>query len=188
MGAALRRTAVVGNSGSGKTTLARALAATLDVPRLELDALFHLPGWTELPTEDFRARVSEFVAGGRWVVDGNYSAVGDLVWARADTVVWVDPPDPVVLSRIVRRTLRRVVTRQELWNGNREPWSNVFSWNPERSIVAWSWTQRAKYRARYSAAMADPAWAHIDFVRLRNRADGRRLLEAAAARGALEAT
>ena len=144
----MQRVSVVGNSGSGKTSLARELAAAMDVPLLELDSTFHLPGWTDLPVDEFRARVSEFIRGDGWIVDGNYSAVRLLVWARADTVVWVDPPHPVVMARVVRRTLRRVVTREELWNGNREPWSNVSSLDPKRSIVAWSWTQRRKYRDR----------------------------------------
>ncbi|HET6811047.1 MAG TPA: AAA family ATPase [Acidimicrobiales bacterium] len=177
----MQRVSVVGNSGSGKTTLARQLAAAMDVPLLELDSIFHLPGWTDLPAEEFRDRVGAFVKGGRWVVDGNYSVVRLLVWARADTVVWVDPPHPVVMARVVRRTLRRVVTREELWNGNREPWSNVLSFDPGRSIVAWSWTQRHKYRDRYSSAMTDPDWAHIEFVPVRTRADRRRLLAAAQA-------
>lgn len=176
----MERVSVVGNSGSGKTSLARELAAALDVPLLELDSIFHLPGWSELPVDEFRARVGQFAKGGRWVVDGNYSTVRLLVWARADTVVWVDPPHPVVMARVVRRTLRRVVTREELWNGNREPWSNVFSLDPTRSIVAWSWTQRHKYRERYSSAMTDPEWAHIEFVPVRTPADRRRLLAKAA--------
>jgi adenylate kinase family enzyme len=176
----VRRVSVVGNSGSGKTTVARELAAVLDVPLLELDSIFHLPGWTELPADEFRARVAGFVSGDGWVVDGNYSTVRLLVWARADTVVWVDPSHPVVMARVVRRTLRRVFTREELWNGNREPWSNLFSW--ERSIVAWSWSQRRKYRDRYSTAMSDPEWSDIRFVPVRTRVDRRRLLVAASGR------
>ena len=177
----MRRVSVVGNSGSGKTTLSRRLAGTLGVPWVELDSLFHLPGWTPLPDEDFRRQVSEVTAGDGWVVDGNYSTVRELVWGRADTVVWVDPPHGVVMARVMRRTLRRVVTREELWNGNREPWSNLFSLDPTRSIMAWSWTQRGKYRSRYAGAMLDPAWSHLRFVPVRSRADLRRLLVDAAA-------
>lgn len=61
------------------------------------------------------------------MVDGNYSAVQELIWTRADTVVWFDLPLALVLSRIIGRTLRRVVSRQELWNGNGEPFSNLWS-------------------------------------------------------------
>jgi adenylate kinase family enzyme len=162
---------VVGNSGSGKSTLAAALAARLGVPYIELDSIFHQPGWTELPRDEFRARVRALAAGEEWVIDGNYSAVRDLVWARADTVVWIDLPRWLVMRRVIGRTLRRAVLRQELWNGNREPVSNWLTLDPERSIIIWAWTQHARYRARYGAAMADPICAHLRFFRLRRPAD-----------------
>ena len=42
------------------------------------------------------------VTGERWVIDGNYtSQVKDLVWARADTVVWLDLPRRTVMRRII---------------------------------------------------------------------------------------
>jgi adenylate kinase family enzyme len=167
----VHRVSVVGNSGSGKSTLAAALAARLDVPHVELDAIFHQPDWAPLPRDQFRARVATVAAGDAWVIDGNYTAVWDLVWARADTVVWIDLPRPVVMSRIVRRTVRRAALRQELWNGNREPWSNWLTLDPERSIIMWSWTQHAKYRARYADAMADPTLRHLSWVRLRSSAE-----------------
>jgi adenylate kinase family enzyme len=160
---------VVGCSGSGKTTLARALARVLDCPCVELDAIFHQPGWTELSAAEFRARVAEATASDAWVVDGNYSVVRDIVWDKADTVVWFDLPYATVLTRTVRRTLRRVITREELWNGNKEPYANLWSWKPEKSIIAWSATQHGKYRRRYLAAETDPRWARLRFVRLRSR-------------------
>ena len=103
----MRRVSIVGNSGSGKTTLARALAERLDVDCVELDAMYHQAGWTPLPSDQFRARLTEIAAADRWVIDGNYSAVQDLVWARADTVVWLDLPKPIVMWQVVRRTLWR---------------------------------------------------------------------------------
>jgi adenylate kinase family enzyme len=160
------RVSVVGNSGSGKTTFAAALARRMGAPCLELDSVFHQPGWVPLGTAEFRARVASFAAGPRWVVDGNYSAVRDLVWSRADTVVWLDPPRARVIRQIVWRTLRRAMTRAELWNGNREPWGNFFRLDPERSVIVWSWTRHRVYRDRYLAAMADPACAHLRFIRL----------------------
>jgi adenylate kinase family enzyme len=173
----VRRVSVVGNSGSGKSTLAAALAARLGVPYVELDSIFHQPGWTELPRDEFRARVGALAAGEEWVIDGNYTAVRDLVWARADTVSWIDLSRPLVMRRVIGRTLRRAVLRQELWNGNREPSSNWLTLDPERSIIMWAWTQHAKYRLRYQEAMADPAWAHLRFIRLRSPAAIRAFLD-----------
>ena len=136
---------------------------------MELDAIFHQPGWTELSTGEFQARVDEATTSATWVVDGNYSQVRDIVWDKADTVVWFDLPYATVLARTVRRTLRRVVTREELWNGNKEPYSNLWSWNPQRSIIAWAATQHGKYRRRSLEAEADPRWARLRFVRLRSQ-------------------
>jgi adenylate kinase family enzyme len=168
---------VVGTSGSGKTTLARKLAARLDVPMLELDGVFHQPGWTELPIKEFRRRVSEFVTeSDGWVVDGNYSTVRDLVWGRADTVVWFDLPRYEVMRRLSWRTARRGVLRIELWNGNRETLRTFFSRDPQRSILVWAWTTHRRNRERYRTAALDPAWAHVEFVRIASADDLRSLL------------
>jgi adenylate kinase family enzyme len=165
----VQRVWVVGNSGSGKSTTGRALAAALGLSFTELDAIFHQPGWGELPADEFRAAVGAVATGDRWVIDGNYRAVSDLVLERADTVVFLDLSRPVVMRQVVVRTLRRVITRAELWNGNREPFSNLWRLDPQKSIIAWSWTQHAKYRNRYGALMNDPSWAHVSFFRITSR-------------------
>ena len=174
--AIVRRVSVVGNSGSGKSTLARELAAILEVPHVELDGLNHQPGWEPLPKDEFRRVVAAKAAEDGWVIDGNYSTVRPLVWARADTVAWLDLPKSTVMRQIVWRSLRRVGGRQELWNGNRERWRNFFSWDPEQSVISWAWHKHAEYRARYSAAAADPVNAHLRFVRLASRREVARFL------------
>jgi adenylate kinase family enzyme len=165
----VRRVSVVGNSGSGKTTVATAIAQALGVPHLELDAVFHQPNWQPLERELFRARVAEFVAADGWVVDGNYSTVRDLVWQRADTVVWMDLPRCRIMRQVAARTLRRMLTRTELWNGNTEQLR--FLLDPRHSILWWTWAQHGKYVKRYGAAQHDPANRHLTFVRLRSRAE-----------------
>ena len=163
----MHRVSVVGNSGSGKSTVAARLAAQLGARYTELDAVNHQPDWTPLPVEEFRRQVTALTAGESWVVDGNYSAVRDIVWARADTVVWLDLPRWIVMKRVTIRTLGRVVRRLELWNGNRERWRNIFTLDKDESVILWSWTQHAKYHDRYEAARRDPANAHLRFVQLR---------------------
>jgi adenylate kinase family enzyme len=175
----VKRISVVGNSGSGKTTVARDLAAALGVPHLELDAVFHQPGWQELATEDFRARVDEFTGQDAWVVDGNYSRVRDIIWQRADTVLWLDPSRTRVMRQVIWRTLRRAVTRAELWNGNREPLSNFLRVKPEESIIAWAWSRHHVYRQRYLREQSDPANAHLTFLRLRTREEVDALIKSA---------
>jgi len=167
----MRRVSLVGISGSGKTTAGRRLAAALQVPFIELDSIFHLPDWGELPVEGFRAQVAAAAATDGWVIDGNYSSVRDLVWERADTVVWIDLPRATVMRQVVTRTLRRAVTRQELWNGNREPLSNFYKWDPMKNIIRFTWVRYHASVARYSAAMAAPQYGDITFIRLRSRVE-----------------
>lgn len=162
-----QRVAVVGNSGTGKSTLARALARRIDGEHIELDAIHHLPDWTPLERDEMRRAVTERLQVPRWVVDGNYGQkVGDIVLGAADTCVWLDLPRRVVMPRIIRRTLRRGFTREELWNGNRESMRDWFSLDPEYNIVLWSWSQFEAYRKQYQAAMRDPANAHLEWVRI----------------------
>ena len=174
----MRRVSVVGNAGSGKSTLGRRLAERLGVPYVELDAIHHLPGWTPIDPDEFIRQIELATAGDGWVVDGNYRAgvVEGPVWQRADTVVWLDLRRAAVMRQLVPRTLRRLLTREELWNGNREPWDNVARWDHRRNILRWAWTQHAKYVARYGSAATDPAFGHLTFVRLRSRAEAEAFL------------
>jgi adenylate kinase family enzyme len=163
----MRRVAIVGASGNGKTTLGRELARRLDVPFVELDALHHGPNWAEPPLEEFRASVAEATAGDGWVVDGGYERkLGGIVLDRADTIVWLDLPLPVILGRLLRRTLRRIRTREELWAGNRESWRGAF-WGGE-SLFAW--TIKTHYRRRREV-LTGP-----NVVRLRSPDEVRRFL------------
>ena len=165
----MRRVSVVGNSGSGKTTIAARLAAALGVTHIELDSINHQANWEPLPRDEFRARVDALTDADGWVVDGNYSAVRDLVWAKADTVVWLDLPRRVVARQIVARSVGRVVWRRELWNGNREGWRNLVTRDPNENAIRHSWRKYDATRAKYEAAMADPAHAHLRFIRVTSR-------------------
>ena len=167
----MRRVSLVGLPGSGKTTVGRRLAGSLGVPFIELDAIFHQPGWQDLPRDEFRARITEATAVDGWVVDGNYGAVRDLLWDRADTVVWIDLPRATVMRQVVVRTLRRTLTREKLWNGNREPLSNLYRWDPMHNIIRFAWVRHGVLAERYGAAMVDPRYAGLEFIRLRSRTE-----------------
>jgi adenylate kinase family enzyme len=169
------RASVVGSSGSGKTTLGKALAARLDVPYVELDSIFHQPSWTELPDDEFRARVGEAVAGDAWVVDGSYGVVRPIVLGRATTVVWLDYSRPRVMQQVIRRSVSRGITRKELWNGNRE---DPREWLDASHPIRWAWTHHARKRAEYEARFGSAEYGHLDVHRFRTPRVTRAWLEA----------
>src|SRR5919198_2399156 len=105
--AGCERILILGRTGSGKTTLARELAAALGVPHVELDSLYFGPDFSTAPLSVLRERTSAAIAGDRWVTDGNKRAVRDLVWPRADTIVWLDYPVYVSLWRLAGRARSR---------------------------------------------------------------------------------
>jgi len=161
----MHRISVHGVSGSGKSTPGRALAERLGVPYVELDALHHGPGWTEATADELRARVRPWVDQERWVIDGNYQRkLGDLVVARADTIVWLDLPVRVWFARLARRTFVRMLTREELWNGNREQFRFLFTERP--NIFGWAWRSHRRNRRELEAWAA--GHQNVRLVRLRS--------------------
>lgn len=173
-----RRIAVVGSTGSGKTTVARRLSALLGIPHVELDALHWDANWTAAPAAIFRGRVGDALAGESWVADGNYSLVRDLIWPRADTLVWLDLPLPRILLRLVWRTARRVASGEELWNGNREQLRHQFD---RDSLFWWAISTYRRRRRTYSALLAGPEYPHLHVVYLRSAAETEAWLRTVAA-------
>ena len=170
------RISIQGISGSGKTTLADALAARLDIPHVETDALVHGPGWTEMPDGELRARLEELMAGGRWVIDSDYRRkIGTMVLERAQTVVWLDLPLHVCMRRLWRRTRRRMRGDEELWNDNRESWRGAF-WGRE-SLFVWAIRKHFAQRRTLPELFARPELGHLEVVRLRSPAAVERWLE-----------
>ena len=159
-----RRIVVVGTTGSGKTTLARQLAQRLAIPHVELDALHWGPGWTPAPPDLFRQRAAQALSGETWVTDGNYHVVRDIVWSRADTVVWLDYALPVILAQLFRRTVRRIVTREVLWNENRERFRDQFL--SRDSLFLWVFRTYRRRRIEYPLLLQQPAHAHLAVIRL----------------------
>ena len=162
-----QRIAVVGVSGSGKTTLACQLSERLGLPHVELDALHWDPSWTPAPAEIFRQRAAQALQGETWVVDGNHPEVRQLIWSRADTVVWLDYGLPLVMWRLVVRTFRRVASGEVLWNGNRERGLRAHFFSRD-SIFLWALRTYGQRRREYPPMFKSPEYAHIQPVRLRS--------------------
>jgi adenylate kinase family enzyme len=168
------RIQVVGTSGSGKTTLARTVSRRLGVSHVELDAIHWQPGWTPRAKEDFCAAVAAALAGPAFVVDGNYSApLGNVVRERIDTLLWLDYTFPLVMRQVVVRTLRRIVAREALWNGNRESVALQFS---KDSIILWVIQTYGRRRRGFPVRFASAAYDGITVIRFRNPTQVKRWL------------
>lgn len=176
-----QRIVIVGTTGSGKTTLARRAAEIIGGRHIELDALYHGPGWVPVEPPIFRARVRAAIAGeSRWVTCGGYRGyVCDVTWPLADQIVWIDLPLRVSLSRMVRRTFARRIRNEELWNGNRESLRGMFL--SRNSLLLFGIQYRNKYRETYPAALSDPALAHVNVVRMRRQREVTEWLQGLAA-------
>ena len=166
-----RRVTVAGATGAGKTTLANRIAQRLDLPRVEIDSLYHGPAWQPRPT--FGADVEAFIAGPEWVTEWQYRLVRERIAARADTLVWLDLPTFVTLSQLTRRTVRRRLRKQELWNGNVEaPLHTVFT-DPEHII---RWGIRTRNALRDLVPTLRTMHPHLRVVRVRSHAEANQWL------------
>lgn len=166
------RILVYGVTGSGKTSLAFRISEVLDLPCHSMDdEVGWLPGWVERPGDEQRRLASDVVADDRWVLDTAYGQWLDVVLARVELIVALDYPRWVSLGRLLRRTTRRVLTREEACGGNVETWRKVVS---RDSIVAWHFRSFARKRTRIAAWEADPDIPQV--VRLRTPAEAERWL------------
>ena len=160
----MRRIVVIGPSGSGKSTLARQLSKILDLPHYELDALFWLPGWVQKDRQDFHQEVDDLSRQPGWVICGNYSKLRDILWTRADTIIWLDYSFWRVFSRLFLRTLKRASSGEEMWEtGNRETFRKAFF--SRESIILWMITSFYPKRREYTALLSAPDYAHAHFMR-----------------------
>ena len=171
---AMERVVVVGTSCSGKTTLARQLARVLGSPHVELDAIHWMAGWRERPMDEVRRMAADAAAAERWVMDGNYSAVRDIVWGRATAVVWLNYPFRVVLWRALTRTTRRVVTQEELFSGNREGFRQSFL--SRDSIILWAIASYRRVRREYRRILDGGDYPHLRVIELSGPAEAEALV------------
>jgi len=164
----VERVAIFGASGAGKTILARSLAELAHLRHIEVDGIFHQANWTPLDDATFLARIEELTKAPSWVTDGNYSTVRPLIFARADTILWLDYDRIVTTRRVIFRTLKRAVTREVLWNGNREALSNLVRFDPEYSVIRWSWTSHGRMRETFATLLASGELSHCTILRFRH--------------------
>jgi len=166
---------IVGTSGSGKTTLAGKLSRALGVRDIELDALYWKENWAQSDQEEFREKIASALKGQRgYVIHGNYGKVQDLTWGNVDTVIWLDYSRLVIMWRVIKRTLRRIITQEELWAGNRETFRNSFL--AKDAIVFWAWNTYGRRKEQYTAMLKENPYGIREFLVLRRPREADELL------------
>lgn len=165
------RVVVIGVSGSGKTSFATRLAKQLDLKQIELDLLNWRPNWHDRYVhefEAFEADVLREISDPEWVLAGGYSKVRAMIFARANTVVWLDLPKTLVLRQVIWRSIRRAVSRKPILNGNYESFLRWFNTGHPIQIV---WRHYARKTQTYKAQLAAPDAAHLRVFQCKSRAD-----------------
>lgn len=142
----MRRVAIVGPSGAGKSTLARELGERTGLPVYHLDAIHWKPGWVESDKEESRRKVEELALRDEWIIDGNYGLSVDARMNRADTVIFLDLPRRIYMTRVITRTLYYYgTTRPDLAPGCPER----FDWE----FLVWVWNYHRQSRPRLIDAL-----------------------------------
>jgi adenylate kinase family enzyme len=162
----MKRICVIGTSGSGKTTLGKALAQQLRLPFVDSDSFYWQAGWQPTSQAALQEKILAATSGQAWVFDGNYLSLRHFVWQRADTIVWLDFPLSVVLSRVCRRNICRIIRREQLWNGNRENWRRAWSG------VRHTWSTHQGKRSNYPEFLTE--FPHLQIVHLRSSRQAKR--------------
>jgi Shikimate kinase len=163
-----KRIVVIGSTSSGKSTLAKRLAKNFSLDFIDLDGLHWEPNWHEAVDDVFRSRVEAATSTSRWVVAGNYQVVRDIVWPRAEAVIWIDYSFMRVFWQLTVRTIRRNITQEELWNGDREQfWRHLKLWSDE-SLFHWFFKTYGRIKQSYPQYFAEPRSAHLSVLHFRS--------------------
>ena len=166
-----QRIVVIGVTSCGKSTLAENLARKLNLAYIELDALNWKSGWVGFENQEFREKVEAATRAPGWVLAGNYSKVRDIIWPRADLVVWLDYPFLLVLGRLWKRTWRRWWKKELLWGTNYEQlWPQFKLWSKE-SLFNWLFQSYGRHKRQYPQIFIEPAYSHLKVLRFNKPAE-----------------
>jgi adenylate kinase family enzyme len=160
---------VNGTSGGGKTTFAASLSQELNLDHTEIDSLFHGPGW--IPRTEFVDDIRALAVSEDWITEWQYDDARPILLERCDLMVWLDTARRVAMWRVVQRTVRRRLLREELWNGNREGPLREFFTDPEH-IIRWAWSSYPRAAERVREVLAERP--DLPIVRLRNASEAAR--------------
>lgn len=164
----MKRINVIGTSGSGKSHFSRRLARKLGVPCIEMDAVFWLPDWEHLETDDFLSQLQSLLAQDAWVLDGNQSKTNALKWQYVDTIIWLDYPFFHTFKQILFRSFKRSWSKQELWAGTGNTESFRRNFLSSDSVILWMLQNYWKTKQKYTKLFASELRDKVKFVHIKS--------------------
>jgi len=168
------RVVIIGSSCAGKSTLAKRLATAKACHRIELDELYWAEKWTPKSEAEFLRLVDVASAGQTWVAAGNYSAARGILWSRATTIIWLNYSLSTVLWRGVKRTVKRTITGEVLFHGNREDFRRAFL--SRDSILWWIVSTYHRRRREFEALRISGEYAHLQWLEARSPSVAEKIL------------
>lgn len=122
---------ITGGPASGKTTLAPRIAAALNLPAVELDALLlNSEARGESFIEGSNKVVSEILVMDSWIAEGAFLGWVDPLLRDAEMILWMDIPWRVASYRIISRHVKATLARNNRFPG----WRRLYRF--------WSWSRR----------------------------------------------
>lgn len=130
---------IIGCSGSGKTYLAKRLSEKYNIPSFDLDDI----QWdnnakaygTKRPLEERTALLKEILHHNEWIIEGVYYKWVRQSFDEADKIYVLDMPRYLYQSRIILRSIKRKLGRQQ---GKRETLKSVYN------LLKWTQTFQTK--------------------------------------------
>jgi adenylate kinase family enzyme len=176
------RVLVIGTSGSGKSTFAERLAARTGAAYVELDLINWAPGWHDRHLEEpaaFLDDVDAATRGARWVVSGGYSMTRPILLPRLTDLVWLDLPRWQVMRQVIRRSVQRAASGDDVFPGCREDWPRLLT---AEHPIRWAWSTHRSGRVKFGKQAAAAAALGVRVHRCPSRAEAERALDVLAAR------
>jgi len=169
-----KRIIVFGSTGAGKSTLVEHISREFHLPLINMDTLSREAGKSKTPMETFALSTQKSVENDSWILDGSYAIVQDIIWPRAEAIVWLDYSVWVVTWRLIKRSLYRIFLRKK---PERPSKAKPISAEKRTQTYLWSILTHNKRRQQYFAALYSSKNKHLHIIRLCNPKDTSKWLE-----------
>jgi len=139
------RVLIMGNGGSGKTWLARRIGEQLRHPIIHLDDIHWEPGRYGIARD--RTLRDEMVTaaadGDRWIMEGVYGQLVNMVLRRATALIWLDLPEEACIANVTERGIQGGETQTQF--------IGLLKWVAEYRTRTNNWNSFEAHAKLYSA-------------------------------------